>query len=110
MSDGEREQLAPLMRKGSCPARRLVSTASGARCRAIGDAWNARSLKGEPIIRLILGGTIVLYVGGYDPSKLHMSKAVRCIHNLVNDTESDGWPTMAEAKDFAENILDELAA
>jgi hypothetical protein len=115
LSDGEREQLAPLMRKGSCPARRLVSTASGARCRAIGDAWNARSLKGEPIIRLILGGTIVrvLYVGGYDPSKLPMSKAVLPptrigIHNLVKDTESDGWPTMAEAKDFAENILDEL--
>jgi len=26
----------------------------------------------------------------------------------VKDTESDGWPTIAEAKDFAENILDEL--
>ncbi len=78
LSDGEREQLAPLIRKGSCPARHLVGTASGARCRAIGDAWNARSLKGEPIIRLILGDIIVrvLYVGGYDPSKLHMSKVV----------------------------------
>jgi len=77
LSDGEREQLATLIRKGSSPARRLVSTASGARCRAIGNAWNSPSLKGEPIIRFILGGTIVrvLYVGGYDPSRLHMSEA-----------------------------------
>jgi len=32
----------------------------------------------------------------------------RIHNNLVKDTESDGWPTMAEAKDFAENIPDEL--
>ena len=31
-----------------------------------------------------------------------------CVHNLVKDTESDGWPTMAEPKDFAEHILDKL--
>jgi hypothetical protein len=29
-----------------------------------------------------------------------------CVHDLIKDDESNGWPTLADAKDFSEDILD----